>query len=92
MGTFKVPTLRNIALSAPYMHDGRFQTLEQVVEHYNSGIQDHPNLSPALRTDAYGAPRRLNLTEAQKQDLVTFLYTLTDESMRTDRRFSNPFK
>lgn len=92
MGTFKVPTLRNISLTAPYMHDGRFQTLEQVVEHYNSGIQDHPNLSSALRTDSYGAPKRMNLTETDKQDLINFLYTLSDETMRTDVRFSNPFK
>ena len=92
MGTFKVPSLRNIALTAPYMHDGRFQTLEQVVEHYNSGIQNHPNLSPILRTDGSGVPRRMNLTETDKQDLIAFLYTLTDETIRTDRRFSNPFK
>jgi cytochrome c peroxidase len=58
----------------------------------SSGIQNHPNLSPALRTDSYGPPKRMNLTEIQKQDLISFLYTLTDESMRTDRRFSNPFK
>lgn len=91
MGTFKVPTLRNIALTAPYMHDGRFQTLEQVVEHYNSGVQNHPNLSQMLKT-AEGAPKRMNLSETAKQDLIAFLYTLTDETVRTDKRFSNPFK
>ncbi|MBL7780318.1 MAG: c-type cytochrome [Saprospiraceae bacterium] len=91
MGTFKVPTLRNIALTAPYMHDGRFQTLEQVVEHYNSGVQNHPNLSPMLKNND-GTPKRMNLSETAKQDLIAFLYTLTDETIRTDKRFSNPFK
>jgi len=50
-GMFKVPSLRNIALTAPYMHDGRFATLEEVVEHYNSGVQAHPNLHWSLRND-----------------------------------------
>jgi cytochrome c peroxidase len=48
-GVFKVPSLRNVALSAPYMHDGRFKTLEDVVEHYNSGVQNHTNLSKTLK-------------------------------------------
>lgn len=87
---FKVPLLRNIALTAPYMHDGRFQTLEEVVEHYNSGIQNHPNLSPELRVG--GGPRRMNLSESDKAALVAFLKTLTDEQLLTDKRFSNPFK
>ncbi|MBK8923941.1 MAG: c-type cytochrome [Saprospirales bacterium] len=90
MGLFKVPLLRNIALTAPYMHDGRFATLEEVVEHYNSGIKAHPNLSFELRSGA--EPKRLNLTDTQKQDLVAFLKTLTDEQLLTDVRFSDPFK
>lgn len=90
MGTFKVPLLRNIALTAPYMHDGRFATLEEVVEHYNSGIQAHPNLSSELR--AGSSPIRLNLNDSEKQALVAFLKTLTDEEMIADTRFSNPFK
>lgn len=90
MGTFKVPLLRNIALTAPYMHDGRFATLEEVVEHYNSGIQAHPNLSSELR--AGSSPIRLNLNDSEKQALVAFLKTLTDEEMIADARFSNPFK
>ena len=89
-GTFKVPSLKNIELTAPYMHDGRFATLEEVVEHYNSGIQNHPNLSPALK-DANGLPIRLNLSEQEKTDLVNFLKTLTDESIALDERFSDPF-
>ena len=89
-GTFKVPLLRNIAITAPYMHDGRFATLEEVVEHYNSGIQAHPNLSPELQSG--GNPMRLNLNENEKQALVAFLKTLTDEELIADTKFSNPFK
>lgn len=89
-GTFKIPTLRNIALTAPYMHDGRFATLEQVIEHYSTGIQKHPNLSPLLKTG--GNPKRLNLNTGDKSDLLAFLNTLTDEHVKTDQRFANPFK
>lgn len=91
LGTFKVPSLKNIELSAPYMHDGRFNTLEQVVEHYNSGVQNHPNLNSSLK-DASGQPQRLNLTAQQKTDLVNFLKTLTDNNLTTDVKFSNPFR
>ncbi len=89
-GLFKVPSLRNIERTAPYMHDGRFATLEEVVEFYNSGVVNHPNLSPPLRV-AGGAVRRLNLTNAQKAALVAFLKTLTDDSVATDEKFSDPF-
>ena len=91
VGRFKTASLRNIELTAPYMHDGRFATLEQVVEHYNSGIKSHPTLSPAL-TDANGKPVQLNLTSAQKAALVAFLKTLTDKSVSTETKWSNPFK
>lgn len=90
LGTFKVPSLKDIELTAPYMHDGRFKTLEEVIEHYNSGIQDHPNLGNALRDDE-GRPIRLNLTEQEKADLVNFLKTLTDKVLTQDVKFSNPF-
>lgn len=90
LGAFKTTTLRNIAESAPYMHDGRFATLEEVVEHYNSGIQAHPNLAPALRNPA-GAPIRLNFSAAQKSALVAFLHTLSDPVFRTDPKYANPF-
>jgi len=89
-GRFKTSSLRNIALTAPYMHDGRFATLEEVVEHYNSGIQAHPTLSAAL-TDANGNPVRLNFSDAQKKALVAFLLTLTDESVATEEKWGNPF-
>ena len=94
-GLFKVPSLRNIELTAPYMHDGRFATLEEVVEFYNSGVVNHPNLSPPLRNPPgspnQGQPRRLNLTAAQKAALVAFLKTLTDTSVTTDPKFQDPF-
>lgn len=94
-GLFKVNSLRNIELTAPYMHDGRFATLEEVVEFYNSGVVAHPNLSPPLRNPPGqgppGSPRRLNLTVAQKAALVAFLKTLTDTTVTTDPKFSDPF-
>ncbi|MFT6880837.1 MAG: cytochrome c peroxidase, partial [Arcticibacterium sp.] len=89
-GRFKTSTLRNIALTAPYMHDGRFTTLEEVVEHYNSGIQNHPTLSAAL-ANPDGTPVRLNLNETQKSTLVAFMKTLTDDSIATEAKWSNPF-
>lgn len=93
LGVFKSPSLRNVALTAPYMHDGRFATLEEVVEHYNSGVKPHPNLDPRLRVSPTGAiePRRLNLTPAESASLVAFLKTLTDEELLKDGRYSDPF-
>ncbi|MBD1208023.1 MAG: c-type cytochrome [Ignavibacteria bacterium] len=91
-GRFRVPSLRNIELTAPYMHDGRLLTLEDVVEHYNSRVQPHPNLSNQLRANNQAnTPRRLNLSTADKQALVAFLKTLTDAEFIKDTRFSNPF-
>lgn len=89
-GSFKVPSLRNIGVRAPFMHDGRFATLAQVVEHYNSGVQPHPNLDPRLRLPN-GNPIRLNLTQAQKNALVAFMNTLTDPAFLADPRYSDPF-
>ncbi|MBL7807389.1 MAG: c-type cytochrome, partial [Saprospiraceae bacterium] len=91
MGAFKIPSLRNIGLTAPYMHDGRFQTLEEVVEHYSSGIKPHVNLNVNLRK-ADGTPRNLHLSVAEKQALVAFLHTFTDHKLALDERFINPFK
>ena len=73
------------------MHDGMFATLEQVVEHYNSGIQANTNLAPQLKNPD-GTPKRMNLTDEQKASLVAFLKTLTDTAVTTDEKFSNPFK
>jgi cytochrome c peroxidase len=93
-GKFKAPSLRNVALRPPYMHDGRFSTLEEVVEHYNSGIAAHPNLDPALRQGGPGgggSPIKLGLGDDDKAALVAFLGTLTDDTLTTDARFADPF-
>ena len=84
-GVFKVPLLRNIELTGPYMHDGSIETLEDVIEHYNSGIQNHRNLDDELKRD-------MNFSDQDKTDLVAFLKTLTDEEFIRDVRFSDPFK
>lgn len=89
-GRFKAPSLRNVGVRGPFMHDGRFETLEAVIEHYDSGIQDHPNLNPFLR-DGDGAPLRLQFTPLEKTALVDFLHTLTDESFLNNPLFANPF-
>jgi cytochrome c peroxidase len=91
-GRFRVVTLRNIALTAPYMHDGRFTTLEQVVDHYNEHIVRSPLLSPFLQNNSNTENgESLALTIQEKRDLVAFLHMLTDSSFITDKRFSNPF-
>ncbi len=89
-GEFKVPSLRNIEVTAPFMHDGRFTTLEQVIEHYNSGVQDSQYLDDRLRTR--NGVRRLNLSASDKAALKDFLATLTDRFFLTDEKFSSPFK
>lgn len=110
-GKFKVPSLRNIAVTGPYMHDGRFQTLDEVVEFYNSGIQAHPQLSPELRQqgivgnhlgpaipddqeiiDGRMMPIRMYMTGEEKAGIVAFLRTLTDYTMISDPKFSDPFQ
>jgi len=91
VGVFKIPSLRNVALTAPYMHDGRFATLEDVINHYDSGIQRSPNLDNLFKSWDTGETIRLNLSETDKSALVAFLHTLTDESYMYDERFSDPF-
>lgn len=88
---FRIPSLRNIALTAPYMHDGRFRTLEDVVEHYSNGMQANQNLDHNLR-NADGSPLRPNLNALEKKAMVAFLHTLTDETLLTDPKYSDPFK
>jgi cytochrome c peroxidase len=90
-GQFKVPSLRNIAITAPYMHDGRFETLEEVVDHYSNGIKDHQYLSDHMISGASGEPRNLMLTPEEEAALVAFLKTLTDQVMINDEKYSNPF-
>ncbi|KPK17166.1 MAG: cytochrome C peroxidase [Myxococcales bacterium SG8_38] len=95
-GRFKPPSLRNIALTAPYMHDGSIETLEEVIDHYARGGRhiesgpyagdgrDNPNKSALLNGFA--------ITEQEKQDLIAFLRALTDEALRTNPAFSDPFE
>ena len=92
-GMFKVPSLRNAERTAPYMHDGRFNTLEEVVEHYNSGVQAHPNLDDRLTVEGItgGTPLQMGLTLYEKQALIAFLKTLTDTPLLMDPRFADPF-
>jgi cytochrome c peroxidase len=85
LGKFKIPTLRNIELSAPYMHDGRFKTLDQVLAHYDSGVKRTATLAPALvNGDKVGIP----LSTLQKQQLISFLKTLTDHDFIKNKAFS----
>ena len=102
-GQFSVPSLINIALTPPYMHDGRFKTLEQVIDFYSDSIKAHPNLSGFLREIIPGtvnpnnnqcdtcAPRKPHFTPTEKAALVAFLKTLTDTIITNDVRWSNPF-
>lgn len=89
---FKSPSLKNVALSGPYMHGGQIATLMGVIEHYNSGVLDGPALDPLLRDPATNGPLRLNLSNRQKNALLAFLLTLDDPSLTTDPRFSDPFR
>lgn len=82
---FKTPTLRNLSFSAPYMHDGRFRTLEEVMNHYSNGMQDLPNLDNQFRqNNGLGIP----LTSEEKSKIITFLKTLDDETFLRDPKLS----
>ena len=76
---FKVPTLRNIELTTPYMHDGSISTLNDVILHYESGGKNHPNKSELLQP--------FNLSEQERNDLILFLKTLTDEEFISNSLF-----
>jgi cytochrome c peroxidase len=84
LGRFKSPTLRNVERTGPYMHDGRFDTLEKVIDHYSKGGQAHPNLDTWMR--------RLQFTDSEKAAPIAFLKTLTDPTLLTDPRFADPWK
>lgn len=88
IGLMKTITLRNIALTPPYMHDGRFLTLREVIDHYDHGLQNSATLDQALRMTM---DTGLMLTEQDKSDLEAFLHTLTDNQLITDERYSSPF-
>jgi len=90
-GLFKVPTLRNVQLTAPYMHDGSIETLEQVIDHYSNGIANHPNLSAELQ-DENGDAMKFNYSQEEKSALLAFLNTLTDTDYIVEERYSDPFK
>jgi cytochrome c peroxidase len=89
-GLFRAPSLRNVAVSAPYMHDGRLDSLDAVIAHYSGGVAAHPNLAAELRTDA-GEPANLALSQADRDAVVDFLETLTDTELLADPRFEDPF-
>jgi cytochrome c peroxidase len=91
-GNFRTASLRNIAVTAPYMHDGRFATLREVIEHYSSGIVDTPNVDVVLRGLVTTNSPNLNLSEADKDALEAFLHTFTDPQFLTDPKFSDPFE
>ena len=85
MGTFKVPSLRNIAVRGSFMHDGRFTSLEEVVDHYGDTVEAHPNIGMPLNM------HDIHLTEEHREALLAFLHTLTDEDMMNDPKFADPF-
>jgi cytochrome c peroxidase len=86
LGKFKTPSLRNIELTAPYMHDGRFQTLDQVLEHYNTGFVISPTIDHNLSHAKKG-----RLSQSEKDDIVAFLKTLTDLDFVQNKDFQKPF-
>ena len=94
-GRFKTVSLRNVGLTAPYMHDGRFADLRAVVDFYSDSIQPHPFLDERFSENGIGPPGqepyRLELTEAEREGLVAFLHTLSDTTIRTNPAFSSPF-
>lgn len=89
-GAIKAPSLRNAAVRPRFMHDGRFTSLDQVIDFFDAGVQPNPDLDPRLKAPD-GSPKRLNLTTDQKAALVAFLRTLTDSTFLTSPRFANPF-
>ncbi len=91
-GRFRTPSLRNVARTAPYMHDGRFATLREVIEHYDNGVVASESLAYALRGSGSTSARRLNLTESEKIALEVFLNAGTDDAMLSDPKFQDPFR
>jgi cytochrome c peroxidase len=91
VGRFKSPSLRNVEVTGPYMHDGRFPTLDAVIDHYSSGGKNDPNKNVGVQPhDRRGRP--LHFTNSEKAALIAFLKTLTDSGFLSDPRFSDPFK
>ncbi len=96
MGKFKAPSLRNIAVTAPYMHDGSIATLEEVIEHYNAGgrtLSTGPNAGVGADSPLKSEfLKPMGLTPQEKRDLVAFLRSLTDSTFLRDPRFTNPWR
>lgn len=85
---FKVPSLRNVALTPPYMHDGRFKTLDEVINHYNL-VRESQTLDPSFYQQLPGG---LKLSDDDKKALVAFLHTLTDTHLISDPKYADPFE
>lgn len=91
VGKFKAASLRNIELTGPYMHDGRFQTLEEVLDFYISGVQQSPTLDRIMKTEFLNDGEPLIVQENAKEDIIAFLKTLTDWDFVNDTSFHSPF-
>ena len=89
-GKFKVPTLRNVAVTGPYMHDGRYKTLQQVINFYSDSTRMSPNIDPAIMY-VFKGDNTHSLTALQKEDLLNFLYALTDSSFLHNPDLTDPF-
>lgn len=85
-GKFKITSLRNIEITGPYMHDGRFTNLGQVLTHYQQEVKNHPNLPIQMTAGGFGFP------DSDKADMIAFLKTLTDHTLTTDVKYSDPFR
>lgn len=86
LGKFRVPTLRNIEITGPYMHDGRFISLKQVMQHYNEGMKNHANLDALFKQKGKNG---IHLFPTEQSQVIAFLKTLTDIDLINDRRFNN---
>lgn len=86
-GSYKVPSLRNVEVSAPYMHDGRFSTLDEVIDFYSENVHNSPQISPLMHHVMQGG---VHLTPSEKTDLKAFLLTLTDTTFLNNPQFSKP--
>ena len=88
IGKFKTPTLRNVVYTSPYMHDGRFETLEEVIDFYSEGLKFSPTIDPLMKNVNQGG---VQLTQEEKENLIAFIKTLTDTTFINNPDFSNPF-
>jgi cytochrome c peroxidase len=86
-GKFKSPSLRNLAYTSPFMHDGRFETLDEVINHYSEGLVYSETIDPLMKNIAQGG---VQLTENEKSDLKAFLLSLSDIGFTTNPEFQNP--